>query len=257
MANLRGQIVKAACGCVLGNMRNRNEDNFYFNGYYLPEGNDALSDVLSAEFPLPEGAFFAVFDGMGGESYGDVASFLSAQTFAEQVHKIRNLPGDLVDICMKANEKLCKVAKTRRVQTVGSTAAMLCIKNGLLHIANVGDSKVFLMRQGKISQISRDHTDQNILRLFDKPKRKPRLTQYLGIPRTEMIIEPFFLSIPYQDGDRVLVCSDGLTDSLAEDDIGKILITAPSATDGVYHIVERALAMGGKDNITAIFSLVS
>src|SRR5699024_8359480 len=110
----------------------------------------------------------------------------------------------------------------------------------------------FLYRSGKINQISVDHTDQFLFAKQDRLKRKPRLTQHLGIDPEEMIVEPYIAEIKFQKEDLFLLCSDGLTDMLDENEIKEVLHDNSTVASQTEILIQRALRNGGRDNITVI-----
>ena len=99
--------IKAACGCNIGKIRKNNEDNFYFGGRMLPMHNNGLHTVYSQKFNLDEVPMFAVFDGMGGEELGEVASFIAAETshkHAQYLKKYLVSPREfLIKMCTDMN----------------------------------------------------------------------------------------------------------------------------------------------------------
>ena len=123
---------------------------------------------------------------------------------------------------------------------------------GQVWICNLGDSRGYLLRGGKLLQISQDHTDAAFMQENGITGRKPYLTQYLGIDPDEMMIEPYIKSYYLQEGDTFLICSDGVTDMVEEQEICRILAHNEDVGDCVDLLIQAALDGGGKDNITAI-----
>ena len=247
--------IQSACGCHQGKVRVRNEDNFYFDGKTLPQSNSGMKEILYSEREANSPVCFAIFDGMGGEANGEEASYIAAQTLREYVDRGISLPADLVKMCLEANSKLCEAAVRRHAMTVGSTAAVLSFDTEWAHCANIGDSKVFLFRGEELRQLSVDHTDEAIMRRYGQ-SRPPRLTQYLGIPPDDMVIEPHTISIALRRGDWFLMCSDGLSDMVPNPRIQELLSRSASAQGAVEELVEAALSAGGRDNITTIVCVV-
>lgn len=187
---------------------------------------------------------FGVFDGMGGEECGEVASFIAAKNAAKI--KIGKTPNaDLARFCNDANKDICEYADQNNISSMGTTAAILAFTKKGVTLCNIGDSKIFRMSSIKFEQISMDHT---AISAFGT---KPPLYQNLGIPPDELIIDPFFSTTPYQNGDLYLICSDGLTDMLQVEEIESVLKTVPFM-EAAGELLEKALVRGGKDNITII-----
>ena len=247
--------MRAACGCNQGRIRSRNEDNFYFNGRILSQNNWGLDEILCLERKLDNPICFGVFDGMGGESHGGEAPYISAQTLQEYVDRGMLLPTNLMQMCLDANSRLCELAIQHQTETVGSTVAILNFDTEWANCINVGDSKIFLLRGKELCQLSTDHTDEAIMKKYGQ-RRSPRLTQYLGIPPAEMVIEPYTASTKLRHGDIFLVCSDGLSDIVPSPEIQELLSYSSSAQCAVENLVRAALSAGGRDNITVIVCVV-
>ena len=248
----------AACGCVVGKIRTNNEDNFYFNGTTLKKENAGLGKILTLEKTIRRPIYFGVFDGMGGELFGEEASYLAAETLRCYVKTNRNR--SLIDfntVIQDANTKICSAARARGMGLEGSTAVLLKIDSQQATIANIGDSKAFLYREGYLEQVSVDHTEQALFKEYGIVNRKPRLTQHLGIEPSELVIEPHSVQIDIQPGDQFLLCSDGLTDMVGVEAIKEVLRCNFSPEVTVSELINRAMNGGGKDNTTIVFCKVS
>lgn len=241
-----------ACRSVVGKVRTNNEDNFYFYGQYLAPTSFGTKQTIVSRDSLDKSLCFAVFDGMGGEAYGEEASLAAAQTFDKMVRQSAGSPLDLQAACLAANEAVCACARRRNVGLVGSTVVALQLYGHTAELMNLGDSRAFLLRGGVLRQLSVDHTEADMMKQFGITGRKPRLTQHLGIEPSEMVVEPHIVSIDVQHGDRFLLCSDGLTDMVSESEIRAILEVASSPQSAVESLIERAMAYGGRDNTTVI-----
>ena len=233
-----------ACLSHIGNVRRINQDNFICDGRYIE------NDETEIEFPLcgtktsKETSVFGVFDGMGGEECGEVASYIASKTAATiQIEK--DAIADLSQFCRKANNDICDYATLHEVSSMGTTAAMLAFTEKEVALCNIGDSKIFRLCNGTLEQISTDHVAVAAFGV------KPPLSQNLGIPPTEMIIEPYLARGLYNDGDIYLICSDGLTDMVSVDEITEVLVSTP-IEDAITKLLDKALANGGKDNTTII-----
>ena len=135
---------------------------------------------------------------------------------------------------------------------MGSTAVLLGLRGKTAYIANIGDSRALLYREGVLQKISKDHTDQFLLDLYGIKNRKPRLTQHLGIDPEEMVIEPYLAEIVIQPGDLFLLCTDGLTDMVAVDEITRMLQKNIDVIETVAALINRAMDYGGLDNATVM-----
>lgn len=248
----RSWELKAACGCAIGYRRNNNEDNFFFLGNNLPQNNNGLDQVLIGKALLDRQVCFAVFDGMGGEAYGEEAAWIAAKVLKDGVDQSEGRPVNLETICQEANREICARARERSVGLEGTTAAIMAFYGQKACVVNLGDSKVFLLRSGELRQLSVDHTDQALLLVQGVTSRKPRLTQHLGIEPEEMVLQPAVSRMPIRPKDRFLLCTDGLTDMVETEEIRNILGAQESVETVVGQLIGRALENGGRDNVTAI-----
>ena len=242
--------ITAACGCNIGRVRSNNEDNLCFNGTILPADNRGLDDPLCFSAAIAGPVHFGVFDGMGGEAYGELAAYIAAAV-------VRDLPKsasakELISALRCANVKICEDARKRNSGMMGTTAVVLTIDSGVAYIANIGDSKGYQLRAGEIRQLSTDHTEKKMLEQCGIKGRKPRLTQHLGIEPTEMLIEPAIWKGDVHTGDCFILCSDGLSDMLTEEEIADIVSANESPGDCVNVLIGQALEKGGRDNVTVI-----
>lgn len=240
-----------------GKVRTNNEDNFWVNGSFRKEVEQ--NRLRCDGKVLPNRFVAAVCDGMGGESFGEVASLLAVGCV--QPHTYYELPeGAKVDV-RTANSKICQYIMEHDGQRSGSTLAALYIDSGRAVCCNVGDSRVYLLRNGRLVQLSKDHNSAQ--RLVDSGQitedeargssAKRTLTQYLGIFEEEMLLEPHFSEpVTIQNNDRFLLCSDGITDMLWDAEIAQILSGHSRPAQQAAQLIEEALDSGGKDNITVI-----
>ena len=227
-----------------GNVRRMNQDNLICLGHYLPMGSMGTEDVISGAVQDQAGALFGVFDGMGGEQRGEAASFLAAQ------HASVTDPGGkgqaLLQCCLEANRAICAFTAENGLKICGTTAAMALFRAGRAWLCNVGDSRIYRLRQGSMTQLSVDHV------MPGYPSMKPPLFQFLGIPETEMRLEPQITETEVLPGDGYLLCSDGLTDMVEAGGIQAVLSSMPPR-EAVRQLMARALENGGRDNVTAIY----
>lgn len=229
-----------------GLCRGMNQDNVIFGRQYLPlPGAGSLPEFpVTGETAGDVPILFGVFDGMGGEACGEIASYLAARTAADSPLTGPPLE-ELEGLCAAANDAICAYSDSHGVGSMGTTAALLLFSGAGVSLCNIGDSKIFLYSGGQLKQISQDHISAGPF------GRKPPLSQNLGIPPTELLIRPYYARGEYHDGDLYLLCSDGLTDMVPTEEISGILTRTPFP-DLADTLLQRALDEGGKDNITLI-----
>lgn len=252
-----GMQLRAACGCHQGKKRNNNEDNLYFDGSYMNSDNHGLPSIEKTVLSLDDDGFFCVFDGMGGGDYGEVASYTASKTTKEFLETGTNInPCDitpsLTKMCEAVNQAVYEAGEKLGSSRMGSTLVGLYFHEGQVWVCNLGDSRCYFLRDGRMKQISEDHTDEEFMKENGITGRKPYLTQYLGIDPDEMTIVPSIKSYILNRGDRFLICSDGVTDMVDDQTIGNDLARYQNPEDCVKALIQGALDGGGKDNITAI-----
>ena len=144
----------------------------------------------------------------------------------------------------------------KKQMQMGTTASMLGFYRNRVYCCNVGDSPIFRFRNCELTNCFEEHTERRLFELLCKQEKlkgkKFSLTQYIGIQPDEMRIKPYLEKRGIKQGDIYLICSDGLTDLVKEEEICRILKKSSSLQKKVEQLLERALAMGGIDNITIL-----
>jgi serine/threonine protein phosphatase PrpC len=205
----------------------------------------------------------AVADGMGGHSAGEVASAIAIEELAALRDRgpwanETDATDDLKQAILRANRRIREMAaRDRKLNGMGTTLVALLEDGDMVHVANVGDSRGYLLRQGELSQVTVDHSlvqelvDDGRLSPEDAERHPQRsvITRALGIdPEVEFDLFTYKLQV----GDRLLLCSDGLSDVVEPAQIRKVLLKVPSAQRAARELVSVANANGGPDNITVI-----
>ena len=244
-------ILDAACGCNTGKIRKNNEDNFFFDGRCLEADNSGLKHPVTMTKALRRELCVAIFDGMGGENFGEVASFAAADCMQYTTRKLKDyfIPERkfLNSLCMKINDAVVAKQQELCTERMGSTMVALYFSHGYVYVCNLGDSRAYRLRDGEFLQLSVDHLEKR-----EQTRKKAPLTQHLGISPENFLIEPYIAKGELKRGDQYLLCSDGLTDMLTNLEIDGIMSSTESAEDCVKKLIDAALEKGGKDNVTAI-----
>ena len=246
--------LNAACGSFIGTGRSNNEDNFYFHKKHLPVENNGLRTPLQYDGETRDPLVFAVFDGMGGESKGEEAARISSEIFSSEYKELEELvvPGKefLCVCCEKANVAVNQYRRDKQLSAMGTTVAAIYFFQNEVIACNIGDSKIFRIRDKKMLQISEDHTDEKIMSAMGIQK-KPVLLQYIGIPDTEMAIEPSISKGEIETGDIYILCSDGVTDVMDGKELYEIA-SRFEADEAVKQILAAVECKNGTDNATII-----
>lgn len=232
------------CMSDKGKCRSKNEDNFVCNKMYLEHENDGLEKLLHGKLTVTSEAAFGVFDGLGGEDKGEIASYIAAKNFADYQNSER-AGKDLQNVCELVNAQICEYINQNGLYEMGTTAAVLLFDKEEIHLCNVGDTKIFRYNRGELTQCSKDHV------YSFRVGGKPLLYQKLGMQEEDVILEPFMTTMSYNSGDIYLIASDGLTDALAIEEIEKV-ISGNNCETASNQLMARALDASGKDNITFI-----
>jgi protein phosphatase len=206
---------------------------------------------------------YVVADGMGGHDGGEVASALAVRTICEVARATEEDCPDgeealeqlLHDAFQKANNTVKDHADERGTDMGTTMVGILVIDNALGLLANVGDSRGYLLRNGALHQVSRDHS------LVQKMVEKGKITQeearnhphsniLLRTVGTERDIDIDIFRVDLEGGDKVLMCSDGLWGEVEDRDMESILNTYPDPRIAARELVRAAHHGGGKDNVT-------
>jgi protein phosphatase len=201
---------------------------------------------------------WAVADGMGGHAVGDLASRLVIDALSRLASpaSMKTLVADARAQLQTANRQLRDEAARRQVQRIGSTVVVLLACDRFCSYLWAGDSRIYLYRAGQLRQLTRDHSQVEQLKslgvLTDEEARhhpaQHMITRAVGATD---VLELDDDAIEVADGDVFLLCSDGLSNELSDDEIVAVLASA-ERENASGELVELALARGGRDNITAV-----
>ena len=201
---------------------------------------------------------FAVADGMGGAQAGEVASRIAAGAFEQEVEEEGGAESRLEEIAKHANREIHDLAqKDSSHAGMGTTLTAAMVQDDEVALGHVGDSRAYVLRDGKLKRLTKDHSLVEELRrqgrLTDEeaeehPQRSI-ITRALG-PEPEVNVDT--MTVPAKAGDIFLICSDGLTTMVSDEEIEQILTTARSLRSAVGKLIDSANSGGGRDNITAV-----
>lgn len=202
---------------------------------------------------------FVVADGMGGHKAGDIASRFTVENLVTLIRESKEK--DLISIINNAildvNERLLnKASESADYEGMGTTLVVATISDRLLKVANVGDSRLYIINDD-ITQITRDHSlveemvslgkiDRKAARTHEK---KNYITRAIG---GEKNVEAEMFSVDLKYGDKIIMCSDGLSNMVEDNDILNIVKRSDSLEEAVEGLIKTANDNGGKDNISVI-----
>ena len=209
-----------------------------------------------------DNGLFAVFDGMGGHKAGDVAAKTARDVVLDYVgaRRVSRPPGELLERALqRASGVIYDESRRKKEQRGMGTTAIACLveNDRRAYLAHVGDSRAYLQREGRLTLLTRDHTvvsellAQGALTVEDAAHHpyKSVLSRNLGSkPKTQVDIN----IVDLKPGDRILLCSDGLTGFSSHDGMEQVLKGASSPKKAANELIDLALRGGGGDNITVL-----
>jgi len=264
--------VHARFGAVshVGLMRPSNEDH-----YVVIERHRGRVVLMTN---LPEGMLrpaadiaylLAVADGIGGEVFGELASMLALRSGWEQLtnaikwtwiitdSEIANLKERVSLVFRRMHDELLERARQEPAYAgMGTTLTGAYTVGPEAFIAHVGDSRAYLFHEGILTRLTRDHTEAQDALDAGLPVASRSwyhtLTNCLGARDEPVWVEFHHLRLAH--GDQLLLCTDGLTDLVSDEEIAQVLMRGAPAREAVQALVDLALAHGGSDNVTAILA---
>ena len=230
-------MIEVSSASDIGRVRTSNEDSY---GVFSP-------------------AVYVVADGLGGHAAGEVASRMVVAAVHDMANEGQEIDtASLQSAILRANQQVINASVgNASYEGMGSTATVLHIDEsaGIAYYAHVGDSRLYLLRQGIFRQVSRDHSyvEELVARgelSEEEAQHHPRKNLLLRAVGIEERLHVDGDTFPLAAGDRLLLATDGLTNMVNDDELAALL--GGSFADVAERMVERALAGGGSDNITAI-----
>ena len=234
----------------IGLVRKVNEDSF------LCEKLEGIEDSY----------LYIVADGMGGHNAGEVASSMAVREVAffikEGIEAIKHGDKEIQDLIrnsmLHANDKVYKTSIMKsNCLGMGTTLSMVMLKDGIAHIGHVGDSRIYLIRDNEIKKLTEDHS--LVAELIKAGTIKPEeanshpqknvITRALG---TEYNLEPDVSQGNIQCGDIILICTDGLSNAVDEEDMVYTVLNTSDLNETCELLISKAKENGGFDNITVV-----
>ncbi len=202
--------------------------------------------------------FFAVADGMGGAKAGEVASATAVEVFGGEREAGEGGEIQLARIVREANRRIHELSGTEEsYRGMGTTLTAAKISGDDVSLAHVGDSRAYLLRGGELEQLTHDHSlvaelersGQITAEAAEHHPQRSIITRALG-PEPDVEVDTY--TIPGRDGDLFLICSDGLTSMISDDEVGSILRSSDGLDAAAEALVRAANQSGGRDNITVV-----
>lgn len=217
-------------------------------------------------FVIPSHDVYIVADGVGGNNSGEVASRTAVAEIAEFVNNegldkcqsAEEIFGFFYDALEIANNSIYKLGiENEANRGMATTAVTAFVRGKEAYISNIGDSRAYLFRDGRLNRITTDHTYVNELiskgviteEEAENHKQKNVITKALG---TEMLADPDFYKVSMLSGDVLMLCSDGLHGEVPQEALEAVLDRGLSMNDTCALLVDEAIRYGGRDNITVV-----
>jgi protein phosphatase len=263
-SGLTNYQLRVSVSTHIGKVRGNHEDNFYLEGLYL---NDLFRNNFSATYTVnyADGMSFAVFDGMGGAAYGEVASEIAVQTLRKYEKKLKHADGTRMldqlvsSYASEANNTICDMLEEKRCKSGGTTFSMIYLMGDAVKLYYLGDSRIYRYQTDGLTRLTRDHTVANqkvdaAIYTEEEAKRSPdqhRLTLFIGSDKKRVGLNADSRPpIPLEIGNKFVLCTDGLTNMCSDDEIHSLL--SQNFFNEAAVLVQAALENGGSDNITCI-----
>ncbi len=235
--------IEYAVRCTVGKIRRNNEDNFYCDGVIREDVNSNDDVALSGTVSSDSNELFAVFDGMGGEACGEVASYVAASHTALFARDRAEYEEYLYELAELLNDKVREETEARSLVLMGATAAMVQFSGEDLYVLNAGDSRIYRLAEHELKQLSVDHAVMSY--------RGKAITKFLGLPGDDKL-RPYIAMGKCKAGDSYLLCTDGVTDMLTDEEIAAIIDNPSPLADSCRALIDAAMERGGIDNTTAV-----
>ena len=240
--------VSAVGGTDTGLVRSLNEDSFLISGFENGE---------------PHG-FCILADGMGGHNAGEVASAMATEIIANELSNSEfgddeeNIVSNITASLDYANNEIYNKSVSNSANAgMGTTAVVVYLDKNTAYIANIGDSRAYLIENNRITQLTTDHSI--VQKLVESGSITPEearnhpekniITKALGTEPTE---EYDIYEFAVREGDKILLCSDGLSDMIEDSQINDILNQDLCPDDAISALISAAKENGGRDNITVV-----
>ena len=267
-------VVDLAGSTHAGKVRETNEDHYLivrFGRSLETLGTNLNPELLQVDFETT-GYGMVLADGIGGMAGGEVASRLALTRLVELVRDTPdwilaiNKPRDAATVLQRMAKRFVEIDQTVRdealrvgsLRGMGTTLTIAATLGSDLIFGHIGDSRVYLLREGNLTQLTQDHTlaqaliSAGVLRAGDSEPRAIRHVLTAAVGSLKEATPPQVQRVKLQRDDCLLLCTDGLTDMVDDATITLVLRDAGSSQRACHDLVDLALANGGKDNVTVI-----
>jgi PPM family protein phosphatase len=246
----------------VGKVRTNNEDAFVVSDLTASPSIHGMTSSVVLDVG-ERGVLLAVSDGMGGEKAGEVASALVLSALRQGMSTVTAATAEVaLRACVeRANEQVWTAASAPGRAGMGATLTAVLVHGTNAYIAEIGDSRAYLLRDGRLVQLTRDQTyvqqlvDKGALSLqqADTCEYKNVILQAMGI-KPDVIVALNRLALRRHD--RLLLCSDGLSGKVPDEQMQSVVLASTSLESACAELIAMALQRGGEDNVTVVLAEV-
>lgn len=253
-----------------GLVRGNNEDHFIvadLTRKIIGVHDNNVSTELLAHEVGENGTILVVADGLGGYEYGEIASYIAVEAIVYALYDMTETYTTttewLLEAVDQAHTSICQhIENTEDKIRMGSTLTAIHIGEGVMTIAQVGDSRAYRLRDSELTLLTEDQTLINMLLergqiTTEEAETHPGRHIILQALGQEKAVYPEISTHTFEDGDYLLLCSDGLSSYVADETIKAILMGEGDEPSHCKRLIEAAYAEGGPDNITVLLSRLS
>ena len=247
----------------VGRVRGHNEDAYIALDLARADVQVGNGELVELEVG-PQGALVGVSDGMGGSQAGEIASAMVVQSLDQSLRaESHSSPDDILkEAVERANREVHEAGREPGRAGMGATLTAVLVRDTHAHIASVGDSRAYLLREGRLRQMTRDQSYVQVLLDAGLIKEQDAahsafssiILQSMGQKED---VQVALGRLELRRGDRLLICSDGVTGHLNDTDLAEVLKSRDSVDVITQRLVDMANERGGSDNITAVVADVT
>lgn len=246
----------------VGMVRTNNED-----AYIIADLNAADGASVEWKEPRPvgdQGVLLAVSDGMGGAAAGEIASAITVESLRSwlgEEHGQRGTDELIEEAVVEANRNVFDAAQDAERQGMGATLTAMVVRGSFAYVAEVGDSRAYIIRNGRIRQVTRDQSyvqqlvDQGLI-TREQAEESPYKNVILQAMGQRAHVDVALCRVELRRGDQFLLCSDGLSGKVADREMHEAVAESESFEVACRRLVNLANTRGGEDNITIVVATV-
>jgi len=246
----------------VGKVRTNNEDAFVVSDLTASPSIHAMTSSVVLQLG-DRGVLLAVSDGMGGERAGEVASALALHALRQGMSTVTATSAEAaLRACVeRANQQVWTAASAPGRAGMGATLTAVLVLGANAYIAEIGDSRAYVLRADRLVQLTRDQSYvQQLVDAGALTRKQADTCEYKNVILQAMGIKPEVVvalnRLPLRRHDRLLLCSDGLSGKVSEEEMQRVVLASATLESACAQLIEMALQRGGEDNVTVVLAEV-